>query len=341
MVLFDEIQKMNTRLSYYYEMYHNVHIWKARTKIWNYIKYKCLGHSPEIHYFTPQIAGLLITKRCNLRCGYCINDSLINGKKEDDATLEKIKAMFENQLLKNCIAVDLQGGDPLLVDGLDNIVSYLVGQGRIVSVSTNGLLLLDKIEGLKRAGISRINISLYDANKKFLDTNLKRINDIFPVHTTLVLLRSDVEQHQDKLIETVKFVHDAGCKSLRFLMYRPMGVNPRPEEEITENMPSYLRFKKQINDTITGFCLWSVPKQIGNIKKSCPQLWQRITYDVAGNVLICCGTDKILDKNLYKCRPDEIINHPEIVDMRRQLLNKSDVVPEICKKCSLLGNKGW
>lgn len=332
---------MNVKLSYYYEMYRNVHLWKARTKIWNYIKYKCFGHSPEIHYFTPQIAGLLITKRCNLRCGYCINDSLINDKKEDDATLEKIKVMFENPLLKNCIAVDLQGGDPLLVEELDRIVEYLVGQGRIVSVSTNGLLLLDKIEKLKHAGISRINISLYDANRKFLDRNLKKINEIFPTHTTLVLLRSDVELHQDKLIETVKFVHDADCKSLRFLMYRPMGVNPKIEEEITENMPSYLRFRKQVDDMMPGFCLWPVPKQTGNIKKLCPQLWQRITYDVAGNVLVCCGTDKVLDKNLFCSEIDEIINHPEIVEMRKLLLDKTDIVPEICKKCSLLGNKGW
>ncbi len=332
---------MNAKLAYYYEMYRNVHLWKARTKIWNYVKYKCLGHSPEIHNFTPQIAGLLITKRCNLRCGYCINDSLINGKKEDDATLDKIKVMFENPLLKSCIAVDLQGGDPLLVEELDSIVAYLVRQGRIVSVSTNGLLLLDKIEKLKHAGISRINISLYDANRKFLDNNLKEINEIFPVHTTLVLLRSDVEQHQDKLIETVKFVHDVGCRSLRFLMYRPMGINPKIEEEITENMPSYLRFRKQVDDMLPGFCLWPVPKQTSDIKKSCPQLWQRITYDVAGNVLVCCGTDMILDKNLFCSDVNEIINHPEIVDMRRQLLDKSDIVPEICKKCSLLGNKGW
>jgi hypothetical protein len=264
--------------------------------------------------------------------------------REYEANLEKIKRIFINPLFKNCLLVDLQGGEPLLVEDLDRIVVYLTERGHITNVSTNGLLLAERISDLKRAGISRINLSLCDENRSIIERDLARVNQIFPVHTSFVLLRSSVERQQDKLLELARFVRDAGSLSLRLLIYQPRGINPKPEEIITDDNPAYLEFRSKIEERLPGFCLWPATLQTGLVKKQCPQLWQRISSDMLGNMEICCGTDATLqgaNSNLFASEPDSLFNHPTLIRMRQQLLDPGSEPPDICKSCSLLGNPGW
>lgn len=263
---------------------------------------------------------------------------------EDDAILDRVKRIFENPLFARCLLVDLLGGEPLLVKDLDRIVAYLAGRGHITNISTNGLLLADRITDLKSAGISRINVSLYDANRPIVEQDLVKINKIFPVHMSIVLLRSEIENHQEKLLDTARFIYGAGCHSLRFWIYRPMGIDPRPEEIISDIHPSYIEFRRKIDKALPGFCLWPSAVQTGKIKKLCPQLWQRVGCDMSGNMAICCGTDTMLPKphnNLFDGEPDVVFNHPLLVKMREQLLNPESPSPEVCMGCNLLGESGW
>jgi hypothetical protein len=161
---------------------------------------------------------------------------------------------------------------------------------------------------------------------------------------SIVLLKSDLEKHQELLFKTAKFIRDAGCLSLRFWLYRPVGTHPKPEEIINDNFPAYIEFRMRMNETFPGFCLWPPAYQTGNIKKLCPQIWQRIGCDVSGNMAICCGTDKMLagnNSNLFESKPDDIYNHPTFLEMREKLLDPNCEAPEICKNCNLLGEPGW
>lgn len=339
-----------SKLTYYYEMFRKVPLIRAAPKVWNYVKFRSLPRKVKasVKTYTPQIASLWVTLRCNLNCGYCAGGNFINKggseKFKNDATLEKVQKIFNNPLFDKCLLVDLQGGEPLLVQDFENIVSFLVKRGHIVNTSTNALLLRERIEGLKKAGISRINVSLYEANRAIVERDIEKINSVFPVHMSIVLLKSDIEQKAEKLIETARFVRKAGCLSLRFWMYRPVGTNPKPEEIINENLPAFIEFRKRMDETFPGFCLWPPAYQIGNIKKLCPQIWQRIGCDISGNMAICCGTDKMLtgeNSNLFDSVPESIYNHSTITEMRKKLLDPNSEPPEICKNCNLLGEPGW
>ena len=341
---------MTSRLSYYYEMGRRVHPLRAAPYVWNYVKYRCLAREAEtsIHRYTPQIAHVTVTQRCNLNCGYCHAGSFVNKKgtewRESEATLEKVKHIFANPLFANCVLVDLQGGEPLMVDDFEALVAYLVERGHIVNTSTNGLLLAERIAGLKRAGISRINVSLYDTNRAVMERDLPKINQIFPVHTSIVLLRSKVEREQNELLEAARFVRETGCRSLRFWLYRPIGVDPKPQEIIDDALPAYREFRRRMEEALPGFCLWPATILTGGFEKLCPQLWQRIGCDVLGNMVICCGTDAVLrgpNSNLFDSDPELLFNHPTLVTMRRQLLAPGGEPPDICKTCSLLAEPGW
>jgi hypothetical protein len=335
---------------YYYEMCRRVRFLSATPKIWNYIKFRFLMRKAvmSMRRYTPQIAALWVTKRCNLDCAYCsVGRILKRGKdsySEDDINLEKVKHIFANPLFANCLLVDLLGGEPLLVKDLESIVAHLSKHGHLTNVSTNGLLLADRIADLKSAGLSRINISLYDKNRLVLERNLAKINRVFPVDTSMVLLRGELEKQRDKLFDTVRFVHDAGCRSIRFFIYRAVGLNPQPEEIIGDGHPGYIDFRRCLDEEFPRFCLWPAVIPAGEVKKLCPQLWQRITCDSRGNMPICCGTDMVLQgphSNLFNSDPGLVINHPTLVAMRKQLLDRECEPPVICKTCNLLGDSGW
>lgn len=320
---------------------------RATPKIWNYLKYRCLARraTTSIQRYTPQICTLLLTKRCNLNCGYCNAAKILHEREsESNASLDKVKHIFANPLFANCVLVDLTGGEPLLVKDLNGIVSYLAKRGHITNIITNGLLLANRVADLKRAGISRINISLYDTNRAVIERNIVKINRVFPVHMSIVLMRSQVEKQQVNLLETARFIRDAGCRSLRFWIYRPMGINPQPEEIISDTLPAYIEFRRRIEDALPDFCLWPATLQTGRVEKRCPQLWQRIGCDMLGNMTICCGIDTILqgpNSNLFSSDPNAIFNNPALVAMREKLLDPKSEPPDVCKTCNLLGEPGW
>lgn len=331
-------------------MFCKTHLLRAMPKFWNYIKYRCLPRRimTSVRRYAPQICTIILTPRCNLNCGYCnVVKILHEGRDNSDANeanLDRIKHIFTNPLFANCLLVDLSGGEPLLIKDLNEIVSYLAKRGHIVNIITNGLLLLDGIAGLKKAGVSRINVSLYDANWPVIKRDIIKINRIFPVHMSMVLTRSKVEKEPDKLLDIVRFIRDAGCRSLRFWMYRPMGLNPKQEEIISDTLPAYIEFHRRIEEILPDFCLWPAVIQTKNIKKLCPQLWQRIGCDMLGNVIPCCGIDTTLsgpNSNLFNNETDAVFNHPLLVAMRENLLNSESEPPDVCKTCNLLGDPGW
>lgn len=338
---------------YYFEMLKHFRHISIVPKIWNYLKYRTLKKREftSTARYTPQIASLFLTKRCNLNCHYCNSTKIFKtGNLQDsEATLSKIQRIFSNPLFSNCILVDLLGGEPLLVKELPAIISYLSKKGHITNISTNGLLLLDRIEELKEAGISRINISISEENSKFIIKNLQRINQIYPVHVSMVILKSMLEKKYTDVLEMIRFAYKTKVRDIRFFIYRPMGEQTKPEEIITNTDQIYNTFRKQVEREMPKFALWPTLVQDSNIirnkkYKKCPQLWQRIGCDMLGNMIVCCGIDEILpppNNNLFNDKPDIFFNHSLLVNMRKQLLDPNSPPPSICHDCNLLGEAGW
>jgi organic radical activating enzyme len=338
------------KLRYYFYMSSKINIYKVGPKLFNYLKYKFYSKSKyfDINKFTPQIGSLFLTKRCNLACHFCSAENIMmDGRdswREQEATLSKVKQIMDTPLFKNCLLIDLVGGEPLLVKELDTIVQFLTESGYLTNMPTNGIGLLNRIQSLKKSGISRISISLYEDNKEHIMKDLKDINKIFPVHTSMVLLKSMLNE-PDKLFEYIKFIKDSGCLSLRIFIYRPQGKTPMPHEVIFETNKKYINFMNTINSLYPNFAFWPEPvKQKNKVLKLCPQPWQRIETDMNGSVGICCGTDEVLKgdfSNLFAGKNDLLFNNDALIQIRDGLLSNDKPPPEICKGCNLLSEPGW
>ncbi|HHX13958.1 MAG TPA: GTP 3',8-cyclase MoaA [Clostridiales bacterium] len=108
-------------------------------------------------------ARISITDLCNLRCQYCMPEEGVT--KKDCGEILRLEDFFI--IARNLIAlgidkIRLTGGEPLVRRGIIKLVEW-IGQLpglRDFAMTTNGLLLPLYAEGLKAAGLQRLNISL-------------------------------------------------------------------------------------------------------------------------------------------------------------------------------------
>lgn len=104
-----------------------------------------------------------VTDRCNLRCVYCLPAAGIRWLPRDDVVRnEEIAAVVRAGMRLGITRVRLTGGEPLVRDGLLELIRLLSGYSGLqdLALTTNGILLADRAQALKTAGLRRINISL-------------------------------------------------------------------------------------------------------------------------------------------------------------------------------------
>jgi len=103
-----------------------------------------------------------ITDRCNLRCRYCIDGDFPFMPHTEILSYEEIIRFVRICASMGVQKVRLTGGEPLTRKGLPYLLKELKGIEGItdMSLTTNAVLLADKIDELKEAGLKRVNISL-------------------------------------------------------------------------------------------------------------------------------------------------------------------------------------
>lgn len=106
---------------------------------------------------------LSVTDRCNLRCIYCMpKEGLSLIGHQDILTYEEMLRIARIASGNGITKIRLTGGEPLVRKDITGFVARLHTIPGIseISMTTNGILLDTFAEGLRRAGMKRINISL-------------------------------------------------------------------------------------------------------------------------------------------------------------------------------------
>lgn len=107
--------------------------------------------------YNPLLAQMVVTRRCNLACGYC--------NEYDDFSqpvpLAQLLAQVEHLAGLKTASITLTGGEPLLHPQLEEVIRAIRGHGIIVTMITNGFLLTrERIEQLNAAGLQGMQISI-------------------------------------------------------------------------------------------------------------------------------------------------------------------------------------
>lgn len=110
---------------------------------------------------------LSVTDLCNLRCRYCMPEAGVCKKRHEDMLTEDemvtaVTAAAQLGIRK----LRITGGEPLVKKNILSICRRTAAVPGIdeVCVTTNGVLLKDFAENLKKSGVKRLNISLDTLN---------------------------------------------------------------------------------------------------------------------------------------------------------------------------------
>lgn len=106
---------------------------------------------------TPVLAQLVVTRRCNLTCGYCNEYDTIS----PPVAIGDLEARVDRLGALGTVALTLTGGEPLLHPELDAIVDRVVSRGMVCTTITNGYPVTRRwIDRLSEAKLSALQISI-------------------------------------------------------------------------------------------------------------------------------------------------------------------------------------
>ena len=107
---------------------------------------------------------LSLTDRCDMRCRYCMAEDMEFLPRAEILSLEEIADLAGRFVARGVKRIRLTGGEPLARRGAVQVAAAIgayLGKGLDeLTMTTNASRLRDHADGLRRAGIERINISL-------------------------------------------------------------------------------------------------------------------------------------------------------------------------------------
>src|SRR5205823_240326 len=105
-----------------------------------------------------------VTDRCDLRCRYCMAETMTFLPRKDVLSLEEMVELADIFVARGVKRIRLTGGEPLVRKGVDWLVPELgkrIGRGLDeLTMTTNGTQLARHTRMLFDSGIRRINVSL-------------------------------------------------------------------------------------------------------------------------------------------------------------------------------------
>ncbi len=175
-----------------------------------------------------------VTDKCNMTCGYCMPKD--NTKWFDTAEvlsfeeIIRLSSIFANLGIEK---IRITGGEPLVRPSIGNLIRSIakIDDIKSIGLTTNGLLLLEKVKALKSSGLNSVNISLdsfKDTRFKMMtgvDGLLKVISSIhkakdvgLDVKINTVVVRG---WNDDEVVEFANFARRTGI-TVRFIEFMPL-----------------------------------------------------------------------------------------------------------------------
>lgn len=204
-----------------------------------------------------------VTDRCNLRCFYCLpsNDEEIDWKPKDKLlTFEEMETLSRIFIALGVDKIRITGGEPLVRNGLPKFLERL---GKLKSIglktlamTTNGLLLANHAESLRKSGVTHLNISVDSLQPQRFEkiTGRDHLADVlqgiktaidcgFPSIKLNVVVIAGV--NDDEVLDIIEYAHQAqGDNSInvRFIEFMPFVGNGWNIEKVIP----YTQILKQI-----------------------------------------------------------------------------------------------
>ncbi|WP_319471645.1 GTP 3',8-cyclase MoaA [uncultured Pseudodesulfovibrio sp.] len=272
-----------------------------------------------------------VTDRCNLSCTYCAGEGQKFIPHPDILRYEEILELMELAVKLGVEKVRFTGGEPFVRKGFADFMVAAAGRFPDVDlcVTTNGVLIGKHVEGLAKAGIRRVNISLDTLDP----VRFKSITGHDHFHT----VRENIERcvdagmtvkvnavamkgvNDDEMPDFIEFARSMPL-DMRFIEFMPVGLETGWDDSLVWGCEDILNEARTLAELTP--CteeekqhgparMYSIEGGKGRIGLISPYTnhfcatCNRLRLTSNGNLRTCLFSDKV-----YRLRP--ILRHPRL-----------------------------
>ena len=267
-----------------------------------------------------------ITNICNLKCKFCPETH----REKNSMSIEEFEKVIE-KIHHNTNLVTLHvKGEPLLHKNLEEILQILEKYNLKANITTNGTLIKEKLEILKKSkSVRQINFSIHSItqNKKL---NKQYLQEIF----------ESVEALESKIISyrlwNMQSLQENNINSIIIETLEEYYNVKNLKEKLLKNDSVKLKENLFINQDIE-FTWPDINKQKIIEKGRCLALKEQIAILVDGTVVPCCldNNGDIPLGNIFKESIEEILEKPKNLAIKKNFENGL-ITCELCKTCGFL-----
>lgn len=183
-----------------------------------------------------QYLRISVTDRCNMRCIYCMPEEGMEFEPTDKIlSYQEIADVVRVTAQMGISKVRLTGGEPLVRKELEELVAMISQISGIedIALTTNGIFLAPRAAGLKKAGLTRVNISMDSLRSdrfKMITRggNVEKVLDsidacieagLTPIKLNVLLMKGI---NDDEIADFISLTKDRDIH-VRFIEYMPIG----------------------------------------------------------------------------------------------------------------------
>lgn len=255
----------------------------------------------------PWLIEFSVTYACQAKCPHCSVHKYIVSEVEGEKLLtnDEIKQVLSQAAKMGIPKVDLFGGEPLLKEGVVDLVAHGSKLGLYMSVTTNGWALSrDLIKSLVKAGISCINISIDSVEERIHD-RLRGLNGLFRkvtegikmcreegvtcIASTYVTKKGIINlgkgtEDNSQITKIINFTRELGATGIRILFPIIAGKwEQSNDKEFTEEEKAFV-----IENIDPSFAFIEGAYSVKNGKKVCQSLHGKMfNISPEGKIQIC------------------------------------------------------
>lgn len=294
---------------------------------------------------------LLVTTRCNLRCRFCPIWGPNTRRKRpsfQDMNLDTLQQILDR--FPRTIAVDFAGGEPFANPHLFEMARLLQERRIKAHVVTNGTLLPDKLDALLETPFEFVNVSLYGPDAEtfakvtggstsMFDDMVKAVAELcrrrrpggFPrtIRASFICSKDNLELVPDLIGLCEKLgVDQVKLKNLHMRDMPGLDTQSLYEDDL-DARDFVARFQRR---------RFRVPVYVPRLyrrdynPRRCLMPFRTLPVDGDGFIGLCCvrGTAKRCGNALQE---PGIWNGRSMVDVRRELLDPTCPLPDVCLDC--------
>ena len=267
-----------------------------------------------------------ITNICNLKCEFCPETKRTKQYMEVEEFEKIIKKIYKYTKLV-CLHVK---GEPLLHSQLEQILEILEKYNLKANITTNGTLIKNNIEILKKSkALRQINFSIHSI-KENKSINKQYLQDIFEcseeLDNTIISYR----------LWNLKNIRENDINSSIIEEIEKYYNIPNLKQQLIKN--EFLEIKKKmfINQDIE-FTWPNINQNIIIEKGRCLALKDQIAILVDGTVVPCCldNNGDIPLGNILQETIEEILEKQKVIEIKKNFEN-GVITCKLCKRCGFL-----